>query len=122
MGYRCGYAKIKGTKDSKTTVGLIAHMDTALEFPGQVLNPNIINNYQGEDIVLKNGVNLNTKDFPQLKNCINHTLVTTDGTTLLGADDKAGIAAIMTGGMESFGPPVGARRGVQAVCCYQYKY
>lgn len=90
------YAKIKGTKDTKTTVGLIAHMDTALEFPGQVLNPNIINNYQGEDIVLKNGINLNTKDFPQLKNCINHTLVTTDGTTLLGADDKAGIAIIIS--------------------------
>lgn len=90
------YAKIKGTNESNTTVGLIAHMDTAMEFPGKVLNPNIIKNYQGQDIHLKNDINLNIRDFPSLKDVIGHTIITTDGTTLLGADDKAGIAIIMT--------------------------
>lgn len=89
------YAKICG-KTTNKTIGLIAHMDTALECLGKVDNPNIINNYQGEVIKLKNNIILDTDNFPNLKNVIGHTLVTTDGTTLLGADDKAGITIIMS--------------------------
>lgn len=89
------YAKIDGKVTNKT-VGLIAHMDTALEENGKVDNPNIIENYQGEVIKLKNNIILDTNNFPNLKNVIGHTIVTTDGTTLLGADDKAGITIIMS--------------------------
>lgn len=89
------YAKIEG-KTTNKTIGLIAHMDTALEAYGKVDNPNIIDSYQGEVIKLKNNITLDTTNFPNLKKVINHTLVTTDGTTLLGADDKAGITVIVS--------------------------
>lgn len=89
------YAKIEGKATNKT-IGLIAHMDTALEADGKVDNPNIIDSYQGEVINLKNNIALDATNFPNLKEVINHTLVTTDGTTLLGADDKAGITIIIS--------------------------
>lgn len=80
------------------SIGFIAHMDTA-DFNAENVNPQIINNYDGQaTIPLDEAGNytLNTKDFPNLKNYQGQTLITTDGTTLLGADDKAGIAEIMT--------------------------
>ncbi|SDY78529.1 peptidase T. Metallo peptidase. MEROPS family M20B [Proteiniborus ethanoligenes] len=80
------------------TIGFIAHMDTSPDMSGENVNPQIIQDYNGEDIVLnkENNVILSPKDFPELKKYIGKTLITTDGTTLLGADDKAGIAEIMT--------------------------
>lgn len=77
------------------TIGFNAHMDTALEVSGKNVKPNIINNYSGQDIILKNNVILSKNDFPILNDFIGDTLITTDGTTLLGADDKAGISIIM---------------------------
>ncbi|MGM0212951.1 peptidase T [Enterococcus sp. AZ109] len=80
------------------TIGFIAHMDTA-DFNAEGVNPQIIENYDGESTIKldKDGkYTLNTKDFPNLKNYKDQTLITTDGSTLLGADDKSGIAEIMT--------------------------
>lgn len=77
-------------------VGFLAHVDTATDFTGKNVNPQRIDNYDGKDIYLNESVSMKTADFPDLKNYIGHTLLTTDGTTLLGADNKAGIAEIMT--------------------------
>lgn len=80
------------------TIGFLAHVDTATDFTGANVKPQIVENYNGEDIVLNEELHivLSTKDFPQMANYQGHTLMTTDGTTLLGADNKAGIAEIMT--------------------------
>lgn len=91
-------ATLPGNIDKKAPViGFIAHMDTSPEMSGENVNPQIVENYNGEDIVLNKEKNivLHTKDFPEIKDYIGKTLITTDGTTLLGADDKAGIAEIM---------------------------
>lgn len=79
------------------TIGFIAHMDTAPDMSGENIKPKFIEDYDGEEIILneENNIILSPKDFPELKNYIGKTLITTDGTTLLGADDKAGIAEIM---------------------------
>jgi len=79
-------------------IGLVAHVDTSPDSSGKDVKPNIIENYQGGDIVLPGDTSkiIKMSENKNLKNCIGHTLVTSDGTTLLGADDKAGIAAIMT--------------------------
>jgi len=79
------------------TVGFIAHMDTA-DFNSENVKPRVIENYDGTDILLNEEHNIITKvsDFPNLKNYIGKTLVVTDGLTLLGADNKAGIANILT--------------------------
>lgn len=79
-------------------VGFIAHMDTSPDMSGKDVNPKFVENYDGGDIVLnkENNIVLMPSEFPDLKNYIGKTLITTDGTTLLGADDKAGIAEIVT--------------------------
>ncbi len=83
--------------ENKKAIGLIAHMDTAPDFSGENVKPQIIENYDGKDILLKgNNTWLKVSDFPTLKTLKGHRLITTDGTTLLGADDKAGIAEIIT--------------------------
>lgn len=78
------------------TIGFIAHFDTA-NFNAENIQPQIIENYDGNDIILNKSMNLrlDTKTFPNLKDYVGHTLITTDGTTLLGADDKAGVAEII---------------------------
>lgn len=80
------------------TIGFIAHMDTSPDMSGTNVNPQFVENYDGGDIVLNavQNIVLSPKDSPELKEYIGQTLITTDGTTLLGADDKAGIAEIMT--------------------------
>ncbi len=94
------YAKIPATDGGAQTktLGFIAHMDTSPEVTDENVNPKIIENYDGEDIELNEelGVVMEVDKFPELKNYVGKTLVVTDGTTLLGADDKAGIAEIMT--------------------------
>lgn len=79
-------------------IGFIAHMDTSPDMSGTDIKPQIIKNYQGNDIVLNKEQNLvlSTAEFPELLHYTGQTIIHTDGTTLLGADDKAGIAAIMT--------------------------
>lgn len=79
-------------------IGLIAHMDTSPSLSGKEVKPSMIKHYPGGDYVINEslGVVLRESECPELKNCIGHTLITSDGTTLLGADDKAGITAIMT--------------------------
>lgn len=79
------------------TIGFLAHFDTAPDMPG-ISKPVVIENYDGKDIVLDAQTNtvLTVKDFPELKDYVGQTLLTTDGNTLLGADDKAGIAEIIT--------------------------
>lgn len=78
------------------TIGFIAHMDTAPDYSGKDVNPQIVKNYDGGDIKLNEDTVLSPKFSPELKNYVGKTLITTDGNTLLGADDKAGIAEIMT--------------------------
>lgn len=93
------YGTLPATKgyEDKSKLGFIAHLDTSEDISGQNVKPQIIENYDGEDIVLgDSGRVIRTSDFPHLKNFKGRTLITTDGTTLLGADDKAGIAEIMT--------------------------
>ena len=82
-------------KDNTLSIGFIAHMDTIPGFSGKNVNPQIIENYDGNTIKL-NGIELNPNKFPYLPSLKGKTLITTDGTTVLGADDKAGIAEIMT--------------------------
>lgn len=80
------------------TIGFIAHMDTSPDMSGKNVNPQFVENYHGGDIVLNKEKNivLNPSEFPDLNDYIGETLITTDGTTLLGADNKAGVAEIIT--------------------------
>ena len=80
------------------TVGFIAHYDTSPDFCGENVNPQIWEDYNGQDILLnkETGLTLSPKQFESLKDHVGKTLITTDGTTLLGADDKAGVAEIVT--------------------------
>lgn len=79
------------------TIGFVTHLDTAAECSGKDVKPQIIKNYEGKDIPLPGNKELTLKvsEEPELKKCVGHTIITTDGTTLLGADDKAGIAAVI---------------------------
>ncbi len=83
--------------EADPAIGLIAHIDTAPDFSGAGVNPRVHENYGGGDLPLgDSGRVLSPKQFPDLKFCVGQTLITTDGSTLLGADDKAGIAEILT--------------------------
>lgn len=83
--------------EHKKAVGFISHMDTAPDYSGENVKPQIIKNYDGGDVLLPgSGALLKVSDFPSLASLAGRTLITTDGTTLLGADDKAGIAEILT--------------------------
>ena len=86
------------TNANAPVIGFVAHLDTSPEVSGANVKPQIVNNYNGGDIIINKtlGIIIKESENPDLKRCIGHTLVTSDGTTLLGADDKAGIAAIMT--------------------------
>jgi tripeptide aminopeptidase len=91
-------AKLPGNSKKKIpTVGFIAHMDTAAEFPGHGVKPRVVKDYDGGDIILNEteGVVLSPSDFPMMRDCKGLDLIVTDGTTLLGADNKAGIAEII---------------------------
>ena len=93
------YAVIPANQDREVpSIGFIAHIDTSDAVSGENVNPRIIENYDGNDIVLNEELNIVTrvKEFPMLKDCIGKTLIVTDGKTLLGGDDKAGVAEIMS--------------------------
>ena len=84
--------------EDRTAIGYNAHMDTAPDYSGENVNPQIIENYDGNDIVLnaEKNIIMSPSVFPNLKQYIGQDLILTDGTTLLGGDDKASIAAVMT--------------------------
>ena len=85
------------TKKNVPVIGFISHFDTSPDMSGENVNPRIVKNYDGDDIILneENNVILSPNDFPELLKFKNDDIIVTDGTTLLGADDKAGIAEIM---------------------------
>ena len=91
-------ATLPATKgyENAPTIGFISHVDTAPDMSGANVKPHIVENYNGKDILLGGDVWLRTEEFPELSFFKGHTLIHTDGTTLLGADDKAGVAEIVT--------------------------
>lgn len=91
-------ATLKGNTEGVETIGFISHLDTAPDITGKNVKPKIIKNYDGKDIVLNEELNIITSSnyYPDLKKFIGEDLIVTDGTTLLGADDKAGISEIVT--------------------------
>lgn len=96
-GYVYGYLPASAGMENEPTIGFIAHVDTAPDFSGTGVKPVLHENYDGGDVALgTSGLVLSPEKFPDLKDCVGQTLITTDGTTLLGADDKAGVAEIMT--------------------------
>ena len=96
-GYVYGTVPATAGCENVPALGLIAHMDTAPDAPGDNIHPQIIENYDGKDVVLgTSGKTIKVEEFPYLADLKGRTLITTDGTTLLGADDKAGIAEVLT--------------------------
>ena len=95
FGYVTATIPANGVENSKV-VGFVAHVDTSPDFSGENVNPQIIENYDGTPVQLKNGVTIDPKEFPEILNYIGQSIITADGTTLLGADDKAGVAEIIT--------------------------
>ena len=96
-GYVYGHIPATPGCEDKPSLGLVAHMDTVADASGENIKPQIIENYDGKDVVLKgSGDILKVDEFPYLAELKGRTLITTDGTTLLGADDKAGIAEVLT--------------------------
>ena len=95
-GYAMGTIPASKGYENAPVIGFIAHVDTAPDMSGKDVRPRIIDEYDGSDIQLNGSLTMKVADFPELKNFVGHTLIHTDGTTLLGADDKAGCAEIMT--------------------------
>ena len=94
--YVCGRLQASKGYESAPVIGLLAHMDTVSEVSGKDVKPAVIENYDGKPIAIGNGITLDPAKDKDLAEAKGQTIITTDGTTLLGADDKAGIAAIMT--------------------------
>lgn len=95
-GYVYGFLPATKGYEDRDTIGFIAHMDTSPDAPGKDVKPSVIR-YEGGDIVLgNNNAVMTVKKFPAIENYVGHDLIVTDGTTLLGADDKAGVAEIFT--------------------------
>lgn len=95
-GYVMGTIPASEGLENAPVVGFISHVDTSPDMSGAAIKPQFVKNYDGGDIVLNPSLTMTVKEFPELKFFEGHTLITTDGTTLLGADDKAGVAEIMT--------------------------
>ena len=95
-GYAMGTIPASKGYENAPVIGFIAHVDTAPDMSGKDVRPRTIDEYDGSDIQLNGSLTMKVSDFPELKNFVGHTLIHTDGTTLLGADDKAGCAEIMT--------------------------
>ena len=94
-GYVMGTIPATPGCEDKPVIGFISHVDTSPDMSGKDIKPQIIEHYDGKDIRLNETVTMRVADFPELSFFKGHTLITTDGTTLLGADDKAGVAEIM---------------------------
>ncbi|MFT4222473.1 peptidase T [Dysgonomonas sp.] len=90
-------ATLPANTDKKIpAIGFVAHMDTSPDLTGKNVNPKIVSNYDGKDIPLNKDITLSPLDFPEMLDYVGQDLIVTDGNTLLGADDKAGIAEILT--------------------------
>lgn len=95
-GYVMGTLAASKGYESKPVVGFISHVDTSPDMSGKDVKPVVVENYDGSDIALNDKIVMSVADFPELKLFVGQTIIHTDGTTLLGADDKAGVAEIMT--------------------------
>lgn len=95
-GYAMGTIPATPGYEHSPVLGLIAHVDTSPDMSGKEIRPQVIERYDGGDIRLNADLTMRVEDFPELREVVGHTLIHTDGTTLLGADDKAGVAEIMT--------------------------
>lgn len=95
-GYTMGAIPASEGMENCPVIGFISHVDTAPDMSGKDVKPQFIENYDGSDIVLNDEWTMKVADYPELEHFIGHTLIHTDGTTLLGADNKAGVAEIMT--------------------------
>lgn len=95
FGYVMATIPAKGVENAPV-IGFVAHVDTSPDFSGENVHPQIIEKYDGSTVHLKNGISIDPKDFPEILNYTGQSIITTDGTTLLGADDKAGVAEIVT--------------------------
>ena len=95
-GYVMGTIPATKGKENAPVIGFLAHVDTSPDMSGKNVRPRIIEEYDGGDIVLNPSLTMRVSEFPELSRFVGHTLIHTDGTTLLGADDKAGVAEIMT--------------------------
>ncbi len=95
-GYAMGTIPASEGYENAPVIGFISHVDTAPDMSGKDVRPRIIDEYDGEDIILNGALTMKVSDFPELSYFKGHTLIHTDGTTLLGADDKAGCAEIIT--------------------------
>ena len=95
-GYDMGTIPATKGKENAPVIGFLAHVDTSPDMSGKDVRPRIIDEYDGQDIVLNPSLTMRVAEFPELRRFVGHTLIHTDGTTLLGADDKAGVAEIMT--------------------------
>jgi tripeptide aminopeptidase len=95
-GYATATLPATPGREDKPVIGWIAHVDTSPDLSGKNVRPQVIEHYDGTDIRLNDSVTMRVADFPELSHFRGHTLITTDGTTLLGADDKAGVAEILT--------------------------
>ena len=95
FGYVTATIPARGVENSPV-VGFIAHVDTSPDFSGENVQPQILKDYDGSKVQLKNGVVIDPKEFPEILNYKGQEIITADGTTLLGADDKAGVAEIVT--------------------------
>jgi tripeptide aminopeptidase len=93
LGYT--YLKIEKNKDGITPIGFVAHVDTSFDAPGHPVSPRVIENYQGDEIKLNETLSMHPKQFPSLNHVIGDDIIVTDGNTLLGADDKCGVAEMM---------------------------
>lgn len=93
LGYT--YTKIPGNVTGATPIGFVAHVDTSPDAPGKHVNPRMIRNYDGKTIQLNEELSMDPKQFPSLLRVVGEDIIVTDGNTLLGADDKAGVAEIM---------------------------
>ncbi|MFW6259699.1 MAG: peptidase T, partial [Tangfeifania sp.] len=94
-GYLMATIPASGIENSPV-VGFVAHVDTSPDFSGENVNPQIIENYDGKPVKLKNNVTIDPAEFPEILKYKGQSIITADGTTLLGADDKAGVAEIVT--------------------------
>jgi tripeptide aminopeptidase len=103
-GYVTATIPAKGVSDCPV-VGFISHVDTSPDFSGESVEPQIIENYDGCTVYLKNKVCIDPKQFPELLNYKGQDIITADGTTLLGADDKAGVAEIVTAAEQLLNSP-----------------
>ncbi len=95
-GYTMGTIPASEGFELFPVIGFIAHVDTSPDMSGEQIKARVHENYQGDRIMLNGKLSMSPEEFPELNNLIGHTLIHTDGTTLLGADDKAGVAAIMS--------------------------